>query len=164
MSRAPHRRRSRPARAGAALLAIGLALLAAAVTGCSTPAVGRHTFTLKLCGVTFWRSPEGIFTTPLNTATQGMPPAPARSRLPAMTNPDAGGPPRVVSVSSDCSHGRTVVVSPVSSVRVCKVAKDGAGRIVAFSLARANPRTPVRVHVYAYDGTRPTGQIFTTVF
>ncbi|MER6420969.1 hypothetical protein [Streptomyces sp. NPDC001137] len=93
-----------------------------------------------------------------------MPSAPAGDRLPATTARDAvGAPPRVVSVSSDCSHGRTVVVSPASSVRVRKAAKDGDRRIVVLSLVPARPRTPAKVHIYAYDGTRPIGQVLTTV-
>jgi hypothetical protein len=89
-----------------------------------------------------------------------MPAAPAASRLPVRAaRYDGGPPPRVVSVSTDCSHGRTVVVSPASSVRVRTVAKDAASRVVALSLVPAKPGTSVEVHVYAYDGTRPTGHV-----
>jgi hypothetical protein len=89
-----------------------------------------------------------------------MPAAPAASLLPVLTaRHDGGPPPRVVSVSADCSHGRTVVVSPASSVRVRTVAKDAVGRVVAFSLVPAKAGASVEVHVYAYDGTRPTGHV-----
>ncbi|NUQ95574.1 MAG: hypothetical protein HOY79_03090 [Streptomyces sp.] len=168
MSRPKHRRhRLRLPEAGGAWLAIVPALLAvlvAGATGCSKPDVRSGAPPLKLCGVTFWSGAEGIGTTWLNTSTRGMPSAPAGDRLPATTARDASGPPpRVVSVSSDCSHGRTVVVSPASSVRVRKAAKDGDGRIVALSLVPTQPGTPAKVHIYAYDGTRPTGQVLTTV-
>ncbi|WP_030946336.1 hypothetical protein [Streptomyces sp. NRRL S-646] len=168
MSRPPHRRhRPRPTRAGDAWLAIApalLALLVVGVTGCSKSDVRSGAPPLKLCGVTFWSGAEGIGTTQLSTSTRGMPSAPAADRLPATTARDSGGPPpRVVSVSSDCSHGRTVVVSPASSVRVRKVAKDGGGHVVALSLVPAQPGTPAEVHIYAYDGTRPTGQLLTMV-
>jgi hypothetical protein len=43
------------------------------------------------------------------------------------------------------------------------VAKDGAGRVLALSLVAAEPGTSVEVHVYAYAGTRPTGQVRTVV-
>ena len=168
MSRPPHRRhRPHPTRAGDAWLAIVpalLALLVVGVTGCSKPDVRSGAPPLKLCGVTFWSGAEGIGTTQLRTSTHGMPSAPAGDRLPATTARDAGGPPpRVVSVSSDCSHGRRVVVSPASSVRVRKVAKDSDGHIVALSLVPAQPGTAAQVHIYAYDGSRPTGQLLTTV-
>ncbi|GAA2483395.1 hypothetical protein [Streptomyces longisporus] len=168
MSRPPHRRRRpRLPRACGAWLAIVPALLAVLVvgaTGCSPSDVRSGAPPLKLCGVTFWSGAEGIGTTRLTTSTRGMPSAPAGDRLPATTTRDASGPPpRVVSVSSDCSHGRTVVVSPASSVRVRKVAKDGDGRIVALSLVPAQSGAAAKVHIYAYDGTRPTGQVLTTV-
>ncbi|MFF4362102.1 hypothetical protein [Streptomyces sp. NPDC001604] len=168
MSRPPHRRhRPRLPRAGGAWLVMVPALLAILVvglTGCSQPDVRSGAPPLKLCGVTFWSGAEGIGTTQLNTSTRGMPSAPAGDRLPATSSRDTSGPPpRVVSVSSDCSHGRTVVVSPASAVRVRKVAKDGAGRIVALSLVPTQPGTSAKVHIYAYDGTRPTGQVLTTV-
>ena len=168
MSRPPHHRhRSRPPQADRALLAIVPALLAVlvvGVTGCSKADVRSGAPPLKLCGVTFWSGAEGIGTTRLSTSTRGMPSAPAGDRLPARTARDSvGSPPRVVSVSSDCSHGRTVVVSPASSVRVRKAAKDGDGHIVALSLVPAQPGTPAKVHIYAYDGTRPSGQLLTTV-
>lgn len=168
LSRPPHRRhRLRPPRADGATLAIVpalLALLIAGVTGCSKSDVRSGAPPLNVCGVTFWTGAEGIGTTPLSTSTHGMPPAPTGDRLPATTDREAGGPPpRVVSVSSDCSRGRTVVVSPASSVRVRKVAKDSDGHVVALSLVPARPRTPAKVHIYAYDGTHPTGQLLTTV-
>ena len=168
MSRPPHRRhRSRPPRAGDAWLAIVpalLALLVGGVTGCSKSDVRSGAPPLKRCGVTFWSGAEGIGTIQLSTSIRGMPSAPAADRLPATTAREGdGSPPRVVSVSSDCSHGHTIVVSPASSVRVRKVAKDGDGHIVALSLVPAQPGTPAEVHIYAYDGTRPTGQLLTTV-
>ncbi|MFI7405485.1 hypothetical protein ACIBW9_34270 [Streptomyces sp. NPDC049541] len=168
MSRPPHRGHvPRLPRAGGAWLANVPALLAVLVvgaTGCSQPDVRSGAPPLTLCGVTFWSGAEGIGTTQLNRSTRGMPSAPAGHRLPAPTARDASGPPpRVVSVSSDCSHGRTVVVTPASSVRVRKAAKDSAGRIVALSLVPTQPGTPAKVHIYAYDGTRPTGQVLTTV-
>ncbi|MFF4803233.1 hypothetical protein ACFY1U_33270 [Streptomyces sp. NPDC001351] len=168
MSRPPHRRhRPRPPRAGGAWLAVVPALLAVVVVGvagCSKPDVRSGAPPLKLCGVTFWSGAEGIGATRLSASTRGMPSAPAGDGLPATTARDAiGTPPRVVSVSSDCSHGRTVVVSPAASVRVRKAAKDGDGHIVALSLIPAHPGTPAQVHIYAYDGARPTGQVLTTV-
>ncbi|MEV6947759.1 hypothetical protein AB0N07_38595 [Streptomyces sp. NPDC051172] len=168
MTRPPHRRhRPHPPRANRAwfaIIAVLVAALVVGVTGCSQPDVRSGAPPLKLCGVTFWSGAEGIGTTRLNTSTRGMPTAPADDRLPATTTRDAvGPPPRVVSVSSDCSHGRTVVVSPASSVRIRKAAKDGDGHIVALSLVPAQPRTPAKVHIYAYDGNRPTGQLLITV-
>ncbi|MEU3339411.1 hypothetical protein ACWCQ1_30340 [Streptomyces sp. NPDC002144] len=138
--------------------------LALAVVGCSGPDIRSGAPPLKLCGVTFWSGAEGIGTTRLTPSTRGMPAAPAASRLPASaTRHDGGPPPRVVSVSSDCSHGRTVVVSPAAPVRVRSVAKDGAGRVLALSLVPAKPGRSVEVHVYAYAGTRPAGQVLTVV-
>jgi hypothetical protein len=150
----PHRR----------VLSVGcLALVVAGAAGCFQPDVRSGGPPLKLCGVTFWSGAESIGSTRLDAVTRGMPAAPATSRLPAATTRQEGGPaPRVVSVSSDCSHGRTVVVSPVSAVRVRTEAKDRAGRLVALSLVAARPGSPVQVHVYAYDGTRPTGQVVVT--
>lgn len=100
-------------------------------------------------------------------STRGMPPAPADgwSHLPARlgTPPPAAGPPHIVSLSDDCSHGRTVVVSPASPVRLLKVAEDRAGRVVDFSLVPAETGTTARVHVYVYDGRRPAGQLLVVV-
>lgn len=156
MPRTPHHR---------TLSVACLALVAAGAAGCFQPDVRSGGPPLKLCGVTFWSGAESIGTTRLGAVTRGMPAAPATSRLPASTTRQHGGPaPRVVSVSSDCSHGRTVVVSPTASVRVRTVAKDHAGRLVALSLVAARPGgSPVQVHVYAYDGARPTGQLVITV-
>ncbi|MFD4561496.1 hypothetical protein ACFWP5_45510 [Streptomyces sp. NPDC058469] len=146
------------------LSAVCLALVAVGAAGCSGPDIRSGAPPLKLCGITFWSGAEGIGTVSLSRSTRGMPAAPAASRLPARTaRYDGGPPPRVVSVSTDCSHGRTVVVSPASSVRVRTVAKDAAGRVVALSLVPAKPGTSVEVHVYAYDGTHPTGQAATAV-
>ncbi|MFF5303337.1 hypothetical protein ACFY5F_28595 [Streptomyces sp. NPDC013161] len=159
MAQAPRHRRGRTT-----LPAVCLALVTAAAAGCSGPDIRSGAPPLKLCGITFWSGAEGIGTVSLSRSTRGVPPAPAASRLPARTaRQDGGPPPRVVSVSADCSHGRTVVVSPASSVRMRTVAKDAAGRVVALSLVPAKPGTSVKVHVYAYDGTRPTGQAATAV-
>jgi hypothetical protein len=54
-------------------------------------------------------------------------------------------------------------VTPAPSVRVLEVAEDRAGRVVCFSLVPAKSGTRVRVHVYAYDGHRPVGQLLTGV-
>ncbi|MFE2425090.1 hypothetical protein [Streptomyces hokutonensis] len=154
----------RRCRGRAALSAVCLAVVAAGAAGCSGPDIRSGGPPLKLCGVTFWSGAERIGTVSLSRSTRGMPAAPAASRLPARTAGRDGGPaPRVVSVSADCSHGRTVLVRPVSSVRVRTVARDAAGRVVAFSLVPAKAGTSVEVHVYAYDGTRPTGQVATVV-
>ncbi|MFJ9250676.1 hypothetical protein [Streptomyces sp. NPDC101776] len=158
MARAPR------CRGRTTLSAVCLALVAAAAAGCSGPDIRSGAPPLKLCGVTFWSGAEGIGAVSLSRSTRGMPAAPAASRLPArVALHDGGPPPRVVSVSADCSHGRTVVVSPASSVRVRTVARDAAGRVVVLSLVPAKPGTSVEVHVYAYDGTRPTGQAATAV-
>jgi hypothetical protein len=155
MAQPPCRRRGRTT-----LLAVCLALVAAGAVGCSGPDIRSGAPPLKLCGITFWSGAEGIGTVSLSRSTRGMPAAPAASRLPVRAaRYDGGPPPRVVSVSTDCSHGRTVVVSPASSVRVRTVAKDAASRVVALSLVPAKPGTSVEVHVYAYDGTRPTGHV-----
>ncbi|MBO4252715.1 hypothetical protein [Streptomyces griseorubiginosus] len=137
--------------------------LALAVAGCSGPDIRSGGPPVKLCGVTFWSGADHIGTTPLTASSRGMPAAPAASRLPASAPYDGGPPPRIVSVSSDCSHGRTVVVSPAASVRLRTVAKDGAGRVLALSLVPARPGRSVEVHVYAYAGTRPAGQVLTVV-
>lgn len=159
MAQAPQRRRGRTM-----LSAVCVALVAAGAAGCSGPDIRSGAPPLKLCGITFWSGAEGIGTVSLSRSTRGMPAAPAASRLPVRSaRRDGGPPPRVVSVSADCSHGRTVVVSPASSVRVRTVAKDAAGRVVTLSLVPAKPDTSVEVHVYAYDGTRPTGQVATAV-
>ncbi|MFJ9900790.1 hypothetical protein ACIQPR_46450 [Streptomyces sp. NPDC091280] len=159
MAQAPRRRRGRTA-----LPALCLTLVAAGAASCSGPDISSGAPPLKLCGMTFWSGAEGIGTVSLSRSTRGMPAAPAVSRLPASSGRHDGGPaPRVVSVSADCSHGRTVIVSPVSPVRVRTVAKDAAGRVVALSLVPAKPGTSVEVHIYAYDGTRPTGEVATTV-
>ncbi|MEV0488469.1 hypothetical protein AB0I69_48700 [Streptomyces sp. NPDC050508] len=155
MAQPPCRRRGRTT-----LSAVCLALVAAGAAGCSGPDIRSGAPPLKLCGITFWSGAEGIGRVSLSRSTRGMPAAPAASRLPVRTaRHDGGPPPRVVSVSTDCSHGRTVVVSPAASVRVRTVAKDAAGRVVALSLVPAKPGTSVEVHVYAYDGTRPTGHV-----
>jgi hypothetical protein len=146
------------------LSAVCLVLVAAGAAGCSGPDIRSGAPPLKLCGITFWSGAEGIGTVSLSRSTRGMPAAPAASLLPVLTaRHDGGPPPRVVSVSADCSHGRTVVVSPASSVRVRTVAKDAVGRVVAFSLVPAKAGASVEVHVYAYDSTRPTGQVAVAV-
>ncbi|MFF1306170.1 hypothetical protein [Streptomyces sp. NPDC058307] len=153
-----------PCRRRTTLPALCLALVAAGAAGCSGPDIRSGVPPLKLCGITFWSGAEGIGTVSLSRSTRGMPAAPAASQLPARTARHEGGPPpRVVSVSADCSHGRTVVVSPASSVRVRTVAKDAVGRVVALSLVPAKPGTSVEVRVYAYDGTHPAGQAATAV-
>ncbi|MER5503956.1 hypothetical protein ABT052_01360 [Streptomyces sp. NPDC002766] len=154
----PIRNRSRAA--GACLLAVGLALTAGS---CARPDVRSGGGPLRLCGVDFPRGADAIGATPLGTSTRGMPPAPAGgSRLPARTATPLGVI-RIVAVSHDCHHGRTVVVTPASAVRVDAVARDRAGRVVALELVTAWSGTTTRVHVYAYDGGRPVGQLRTTV-
>jgi hypothetical protein len=46
-------------------------------------------------------------------------------------------------------------------VRVLKVAEDRVGRVVCFSPVPAKSGARVPVHVYAYDGHRPVGQLLT---
>jgi hypothetical protein len=87
------------------LSAVCLALVAAGAAGCSGPDIRSGAPPLKLCGITFWSGAEGIGTVSLSRPARGMPAAPAASRLPARTaRYDGGPPPRVVSVSADCSH------------------------------------------------------------
>ncbi|MGW3095575.1 hypothetical protein ACWDCC_19245 [Streptomyces sp. NPDC001102] len=152
--------RNRGRAAGTGLLAVALALTAG---GCGRPDVRSGAGPLRLCGVGFPRGADAIGATPLATSTRGMPPAPAGgSRLPATTGTPLGVI-RIVTVSDDCHHGRTVVVTPTSEVRVDAVARDRAGRVVALELVTARPGTVTRVHVYAYDDGRPVGQLDTTV-
>ena len=149
------------------LLAMPLAVAAVGCMGGGAPQVVHAAPPFKRCGVTFWSGAMGIGADTLKRAVRGMPSAPADgwSRLPARTGelPRTGLPPHIFSVSGNCSHGRTVVVTPASSVRVLKVAEDRAGRVVCFSLVPAKPGSSVRVHVYAYDGHRPVGQLVTDV-
>ncbi|MGW2518854.1 hypothetical protein ACWC09_17945 [Streptomyces sp. NPDC001617] len=150
------------------LLAVGLA---AAAVGCSSPAsspdIRMGAPPLKFCGVTFWHAAMGIGAADLTHSTRAMPAAPTDgwSHLPAHTHASSldQPPPDVVRVTDDCSHGRTVVVTPAASVRIRTVAEDRAGRVVALSLVPAKTGATVRVHIYAYDGSRPVGQLLTTV-
>ncbi|MET7478654.1 hypothetical protein ABZT17_30410 [Streptomyces sp. NPDC005648] len=135
-------------------------------SGCGNPEIVHAAPPFKRCGVTFWSGAMGIGADTLSRSTRGMPPAPADgwSHLPArLTRSPTPLPPHIVSLSDDCSHGRTVVVTPVSSVRLLKVAEDRSGRIVDFSLVPVKEGTTARIHVYAYDGRHPVGQLLTSV-
>lgn len=137
MAQAPRRRRGRTT-----LSAVCVALVAAGAAGCSGPDIRSGAPPLKLCGIMFWSGAEGTGTVSLSRCTRGTPAAPAASRLPVRSvRHDGGPPPRVVSVSAGCPHGRTVVVSPASSIRVRTVAGTPPA---ALSRSPSSRRSPTR--------------------
>ena len=140
-----------------AFVAVGL-LVFPAVAGCSgvTPP-------LVICGVTFVHGgpgePAAVHTVYLGHPRRGMPPAPRHSELPPRNDQvGVGSVGTLISLSSDCSNGFTVIITHASQLWTAGVARASDGGIVAVAVAPAT-HAHFYVTIYAYRHGRPAGEV-----